>query len=489
AFITQHQITSFVLFARNIPDLESAQRLIARIHTLAEHPLIAVDQEGGRVTRLPTPATHMPSAMALGATGSPDLAFRAGQTTARELRAMGLNAALAPVLDVNNNPANPVIGTRSFGMSPDLVAQMGVAWLRGAQGAGIAACAKHFPGHGDTHVDSHADLPRITKSRGELERVELAPFRAAIAAGVELLMPGHLLMTALDDARPASLSRHIVTDLLRGEMRFAGTVITDALDMDAVARDFGIPNATAEAAIAGCDLVVPIAQHAETLRALQRAVDDGRLPLEQVSASAQRTQRLREKLAALPPADPSWLGAAEHQAVAQEIARRAIRVHDARGMLPLRDLAGFAVIDFALGKATIAEGASYGADKLLTAMRATHPALDGIALPFGPDERATRDALAFAANARGLIIAMRQALHFASQQAFVRDCLALDKPTVLIAMRDPYDLDLFPDAPCAIATFDDSPAMISEVMTRLKISSAITPDNGFSVEGHGTLSF
>lgn len=466
-FIRRNRIASFMLFARNMPDLESARAMLEQLHALAEQPLICIDQEGGRVTRLPAPATHLPSAMAVGATGATPLAFRAGQATARELRAMRINAVLAPVLDVNVNPANPVIGTRAFGDTADVVTRMGLAWMRGAQGEGVAACAKHFPGHGDTHVDSHAALPRIDKPRSELERVELAPFRAAVAAGVKMVMPGHLLLSALDPERPASLSRAIVSGLLRDEMGFDGVVITDALDMDAVATRYGIPGAAVEAALAGCDLVVPIVQHAETLAALQQAYDDGRLAPRQVEDSLERIQRLRARLGAAPEADAAWLGAAEHGELAAEIARAAIRVHDPYQSLPLRGLDGFFVVEFALGKATIAEGPALGSGKLLRRLRERRAAVEGVTLALDPEVATTDEVCQRAAAASGLMIATRQARLFDRQQRLCRELLALGKPTVLVALRDPYDSALFvPDADampgnvCTVATFDDSPAML-----------------------------
>ncbi|MBI5879606.1 MAG: beta-N-acetylhexosaminidase [Chloroflexi bacterium] len=467
AFITRNGITSFVLFARNTPDIESARALIARLHELAPEPLIAADQEGGRVTRLPPPATHLPSAMAVGAANDPALARAAGQATARELRAMRLNVALAPVLDVNINAANPVIGTRSFGETPERVAAIGVAWLRGAQAEGVAACAKHFPGHGDTRVDSHAAMPRIEADRTRLEHVELAPFRAAVAASVRMVMPGHLLMPALDAECPASLSRAILTGLLRGEIGFDGVVITDALDMDAVAATYGIPTAATEAAIAGCDLVVPIVQHAETLAVLEQAVREGRLSMAQVERSVERTRRLRAEVRVPAAFDLAGLGAAEHWETARQIAARAIQVRDTGRLLPVRDLRDWVCVEFALGKATIAEGIAAGQGKLLAQLQREHPELAGLVLPFGPDDAQMAEAQRMLVDARGLIVALRQALHFPAQQAFAGEALAAGKPVVLVAMRDPYDLDLFADAPCTIAAFDDSPAMVEAVCQRI----------------------
>jgi beta-N-acetylhexosaminidase len=378
-----------------------------------------------------------------------------------------MNVALAPVMDVNNNPANPVIGTRSFGEQADVVTAMGTAWLRGAQVAGIAACAKHFPGHGDTQVDSHAGLPRIDKTRAELERVELVPFRAAVTAGVAMVMPGHLMMPALDSERPSSLSRRIVTDLLRHEMGFTGVSITDALDMEAVRAEYGIPHAAVEAVWAGCDLVVPVVQHAETLAALQNALNEGYLSAEMVEASAERIRALRAQVGDTADANPAWLGAPEHREIAKEIARRAIRIVDSEHRLPLRNVSGFAVIEFALGKATVAEMGAYETGKVLQGLRGRVPSLKGIALAFNPSQSELHDARALAASASALILVTRQARHFSAQAGLIRECLAMGKPSVLIAMRDPYDLGLFPEARCTIAAFDDSPAMVNEVVRRV----------------------
>jgi len=302
-FITRNRITSFMLFARNLPDLASARAMLARLHTLAEQPLICIDQEGGRVTRLPEPATHLPSAMAVGATRSPELAYRAGQATARELRAMRVKAVLAPVLDVNVNPANPVIGTRSFGESADLAGAMGLAWLRGAQDGGIAACAKHFPGHGDTQVDSHHELPVLDLDLDQIKARELLPFAAAIACGIEMIMTSHILYRKLDPNYPVTLSRAITHGLLREAMKFDGVIVSDDVGMRAMAGRLDAPDSGARFMAAGNDMLMICSHLTDTERARALAqsiingVDQGKLDPAVLKASAKRVHAMLDSTA------------------------------------------------------------------------------------------------------------------------------------------------------------------------------------------------
>ena len=191
--------------------------------------MVAIDHEGGRVLRLGEPFTQFPPAAVVGRTRNPDLAYRVGHAMGVELASVGIDLSFAPVLDVHSNPANPVIGDRAFGSDPALVSEMGIALMRGLHDGGVLSCGKHFPGHGDTEKDSHLELPVVRRSRAELEQTELVPFRAAIAAGVPMLMSAHVLYPALDPEHPATLSRAILTDLLRGELHFDGVVASDDL--------------------------------------------------------------------------------------------------------------------------------------------------------------------------------------------------------------------------------------------------------------------
>ena len=233
-----------VLFARNVS--EELPLLCAELGDV----LIAIDEEGGDVTRLEAErGSSYPGNLALGAVDDVGLTERVAAAIGGDLRAVGVNVNLAPVADANTNPQNPIVGVRSFGSDPELVARHVGAFVRGLQGVGVAACAKHFPGHGDTSGDSHLELPTVA---GDLEAA-LLPFRAAVEAGTRCIMPGHLLVPALDPERPASLSGRIVGDLLRGELGFDGCVITDALEMKAVSATVGIEESAVGALEAGAD--------------------------------------------------------------------------------------------------------------------------------------------------------------------------------------------------------------------------------------------
>ena len=219
--------------------------------------LIAIDQEGGIVSRLPAPFITTPSSMAQAATDDPAAAQECTRITGRQLRAFGINTNFAPVLDVNCNPANPVIGTRAFGADPHTVTRYGLAALQGYRETGVIATIKHFPGHGDTGVDSHFGLPVAHHDRARLDAVELAPFKAAIAAGAPALMSAHMVFSALDNL-PATLSRAILTELLRSELGFEGVIFTDALNMRAIADRYGATEAAIMAKAAGADVLLPL---------------------------------------------------------------------------------------------------------------------------------------------------------------------------------------------------------------------------------------
>ena len=247
--IEESHAGSVILFAYsdNIQTPDQTARLNNGLQAIASGTrlgiplIIATDQEGGVVARMTEGATELPGNMALGAGRDPEGSYRAAQLTAKELRAVGIQMNLAPVLDVNVNPENPVIGVRSYGESPRLVSKLGAAAIRGSQKNGVIATAKHFPGHGDTDVDSHLGLPVIDKSRAELEKTEFVPFRRAIREGIDAIMTAHIHIPALDDTPelPATLSKPILTGLLRKEMGFQGLIITDSMTMSGVADYFG----------------------------------------------------------------------------------------------------------------------------------------------------------------------------------------------------------------------------------------------------------
>ncbi|MEN3539422.1 glycoside hydrolase family 3 protein [Microbispora sp. ZYX-F-249] len=287
-----------ILFARNVAGLEGTAALAAKLRRERPDVVVAVDEEGGSVTRLEAAGgSSWPGNMALGVAGDEELTRRVARQIGRMVAAAGVTLDYAPVVDVNADPRNPVIGVRSFGSDPEEVGRHGAAWIEGLQSAGVAACAKHFPGHGDTVTDSHLALPAVRASREVIERRDLPPFRAAIAAGVRAVMCGHLLVPAVD-ALPATLSRAVLTGLLREEMGFEGLVVTDAIEMRAVAALHPPGEIAVRALAAGADAICVGVSSArgESVYALRDAiigaVREGRLAEERLAEAAGRVRDL-----------------------------------------------------------------------------------------------------------------------------------------------------------------------------------------------------
>jgi beta-N-acetylhexosaminidase len=334
--VRDYRAASVILFARNVDTPEQLAELVRELQSIArdaghELPLlVAVDQEGGRVARLGAPWTRWPPLRALGRLDSEGHARRMGEALAAELVACGIRCDFAPVVDVDTNPRNPVIGDRSFGDDPERVGRLGAAMIRGLQEAGVVACAKHFPGHGDTDVDSHLALPALDHPRSRLEGVELVPFRRAIEAGVASIMTAHVLVRELDDRLPATLSATVVDSLLRRELGFDGVVVSDDLEMKAVADHWRPGESAVLAALAGCDLLPVCKDHdaqVEAIEGLVRAVETERLPWKAMDAACARIRLLKERFL-LPYHDPQprlarmAAGAGERVALAEEIAAR-----------------------------------------------------------------------------------------------------------------------------------------------------------------------
>lgn len=303
--IENYHIGGVIYFTRNIENLEQTASLSKNLQELALDsgagiPLfISVDQEGGKVRRIKD-LTYFPANIEIGATGDKELSRKAAAVTAKELKGLGINVNLAPVLDVNNNPANPVIGERSFGADPILVAEMGVAYIKGLQAEGIIATAKHFPGHGDTAVDSHFDLPVINHSRERLDQVELYPFKKAIEAGVDSIMVAHIYFSTIESEAgiPATLSKAVLNDLLREDLNFEGVIITDDLEMGAITNFFGTAAGAVKTIEAGSDIVLishSYDKQKQAIEAVIAAVENGRISEKRIEESLRRIIKLKGK--------------------------------------------------------------------------------------------------------------------------------------------------------------------------------------------------
>lgn len=300
SFIKEYKPGGIILFSRNLQSVEQIVELTNHLQRCSPHSplLISIDQEGGRVSRLPKEFTIFPPCEVLGRCNSSELAYAAAATVAKELKTVGINMNMSPVLDVNSNPANPVIGDRAFGSTPGPVCELGLATAGGLQDNRVIACGKHFPGHGDTNADSHKELPVVTASRERLEQIEFPPFRHAAAHGVATMMTAHVLYRSLDDTVPATLSPAIIGTLLRQELHYDGVVLTDDLEMHAIIDHYGVEDATVRAILAGCDMPLICKdrnREVAAIHALDKAVADGTVTVERLEESLARITRLKER--------------------------------------------------------------------------------------------------------------------------------------------------------------------------------------------------
>lgn len=411
---------------------------------------VAVDQEGGPISHLREGFTLFPTPALLTASGQPELARRVGAAMAAELRAVGVNLNLAPVADLETNRDNPVIARRSFGSDPALVSPILAAYIEGLQSAGVLATAKHFPGHGETDSDSHTTLPVLDLTRERLETVELAPFRAAIDAGVEVIMAAHIWYPALESQEnlPASLSASIITGLLRGELGYDGLVMTDALDMDAIDTTYSYASAALKAVQAGIDLIIAAHVSLEAQEAAVRAIADavraGTLSEGRIDESVRRILDAKARYGLLDwsPLDPATtaerLPLDANAALVEELFRAGVtRVFDHHALLPLTD-ASSALIIYPATRPNIAqECGRYSTD------------LKWLGVSASPTDEEIAWAASSAARAGTVVVFTQNA--DARQQALVQSLPA--ERTIVVALWSPYDVLRFPQIAAYVVTY------------------------------------
>lgn len=417
---------------------------------------INTDQEHGAVVRVGPPATQFPGSMALGANRDAALAHRAGAITGKELAAIGINQDLAPVADVNVNPANPVIGVRSFGSKAVLVSELTAAQVHGMQDdGGIAATAKHFPGHGDTAVDSHTGLPVIHHSRAQWNAIDAPPFEAAIAAGVDVIMTAHISVPALDPSgMPATLSHPIITGILRKQLGFQGVVITDSLGMAGVRQTYGDARVPVLALKAGVDMLVNPPRLKRAWNAVLAAVHNGELTKHRIDKSVRRILDLKGRLGLFdhPLVDPgaisSVLGTSNHLAVAQKDANESITlVKNAGGLLPTR----------VNGKRILVTGwSSSGVADLATALHGQGATVKSLWTGYAPSQSNVDAAVAAARSRRLVVVLTAYVSGDARQRQFVRALVDTGTPVVTVSVREPYDVAYYTEAPVNLAAYATS---------------------------------
>jgi beta-N-acetylhexosaminidase len=424
--------------------------------------LVAADQEGGQLQALGDDTTPFAGNMALGAVGDEDLAERVGAAIALEARAMGVNVVYGPVLDLATEPANTALGVRSFGDDPVAVARLGMAMIRGPQGAGVAATVKHFPGLGEVREDTHLGLGIVDANRQRLDASTLVPFRSAVAAGARLAMSAHIAVPALtaDPILPATLSGAVMDGLLRGELGFDGVSISDALDMRALAQG-AEQGAQIEAAVrAGVDLLLCSPDHDARGRieaALLSAVAGGRFDGSALEASRVRIEALRAWLANAGPApDLDVVGSRAHRTLSRELAERSVTL--ARGPLP--ELASNATILAVMPQPTDltpADTSSTIAPGLARALRTRFGSVEEIVVGIAPNDSEIAGVRAFAEGVDAVVVGTIDAIRQPAQAELVRAISTASPRTVVVALRTPWDIALYPAGTPAICTYSILP--------------------------------
>lgn len=423
--------------------------------------LIATDQEHGIVCRVGKPATLFPGAMAIGAGGSTADARTLGRISGAELRAMGINQDYSPDADVNVNPANPVIGVRSFGADPDAVGRLVAAEVRGYQGSRVAATAKHFPGHGDTATDSHYGFPVITHSRELWEQLDAVPFRAAIRAGIDSIMTAHIQFPALDDSGdPATLSQPILTGILRGELGYDGVVITDSLGMQGVRTKYGDDRVPVLALKAGVDQLLNPPSLDVAWNAVLAAVRSGELTEARLDESILRILRLKARLGLFDDAYVTQAGVArtvgtpEHLAAADRIAERTTTLLVNEGnLLPLSRRSHNKIL--VVGADPASPSGTTGPPTGVLAAALTELGFTATALSTGtaPSSATIDKAVAAAADADAVVVGTYNVTAGSSQKTLVERLVATGRPVIAVAVRNPYDVAQLPSVPAFLAAY------------------------------------
>lgn len=466
--IRRLHVGGIIIFGHNISSPEGVATMVNAAQTAAADsgakiPLIvAVDHEGEPVNRFGNKLSQFPGNMAIAATGSPENAKAVARAMAKELKSMGINMNMAPVMDINSNPDNPIIGKRSFGSNPIVVAQFGATIIKEFQANDIIPAAKHFPGHGDTSGDSHSTLPTVVHNRSHLNDVEFLPFRSAIDAGTDAIMTAHVVFPAIDPDYdlPATLSERVLTDLLRGELGFQGLIVTDSLGMGAVKQRFGIADASARAFQAGADLLLfgndPGHTPAEQYPAYQNLltlVKKGIISRERLDASVRRillTKAKRGILGWQPASIPdikSKILTPEHLVLARSIGEQSVTLlKNERQLLPIKK--GQKVLLVYPGSGT----------RLESVFREYGKSIDAIPVRDDPNGQEIAYVLTLAVKADVIVVATDTVRKYPGQASLVKSLQHL--PLVVIALESPYDLLAFPYVAAFMAIYGNTPASV-----------------------------
>lgn len=459
--IEEYKVGNIILFSHNIQSIDqigkSTRKLHQRIEASTGHPaIISIDQEGGVVTRLPKEASNIPGAMLIGATKNKEYAKEAGRITGKELRALGINMNLAPVLDVNSNPDNPVIGVRSYSSNPCMVKDFGISMMKGLMESGVMATVKHFPGHGDTKVDSHLELPVVEKSLEELMECELIPFQSAILQGAPCLMTSHILFPKLEkEKKPATMSKAILTNLLRDKLGFKGLIVTDCLEMSAIKSYYGTAYGAVEAVKAGAQILC-ISHTAElvieTIEEIEAAVEAGEIPMEVIDKAVENILAYKEKYKIDYLKDEmGCIDDFEDRKIIKEMVISGItKVSD--GELPVVSKNTIIIGSYAY-RSTLA---SSSVDKKLHFAKylAKHLNCKYIDVPINPESKDRKEILSKLANCDKVVYGLYNGHLNQGQILLANEISRSGYDLIGITLRNPYDLSMLDDKIHKIAAYE-----------------------------------
>lgn len=464
-------IGNFVLFSRNITNYENTSKLCGEINAyssirLDKKPFISIDEECGMVRRLYGISTHFPGNLAVAAIDSETACQALGERLGKELADLGINMDFAPSLDVNVNPDNPVIGMRSYGDSPERVARLGLAMGKGLKESGVIPVFKHFPGHGDTAVDSHFGIPLINHSMDRLNEIELYPFKEAIKQNADCIMVSHLLFEAIDPEHPATLSRKVVHDFLKTELGFDGITVTDCLEMEAITKSYGIGEAAVRAIEAGIDIVLvshTYEAQKTCVEAIYQAVESGRISMDAIENSVSKIDRYKQKLNRTGFA--ADINKTEHLEFAGRLYRQSVTL--AAGELPPIDAQHFICLGVEAFQGTPAEDFPKPSLNFASTV-STRLHLDAVSFCNQPDDALIDHLVLLASQKNGMILGLADAHRFKSQRKLYERLLALGKSIVVVSLRMPYDLMGLPAPQTHLCSYEYTPMAIEAVCDALK---------------------
>lgn len=471
ALVREEKIGNVILFQYNQQNAEQLRALCSSLRQMIENetgvtPLIASDEEGGVVSRLPEDMGKMPSAMALATLDDPEVVYEAALWSGQELLGVGINFVLAPVLDINNNLNNPVIGVRSYGMDAETVCKMGRAAICGYRDAGILCAGKHFPGHGDTAVDTHLDFALIQKGRAELKELELQPFEMAIQEQIPSIMAAHVAFAG-EDGLPATLSRQVITGLLREEMGFEGLIVSDCMEMDAIRAHYGVADGVVRSVKAGVDLI-GISRNLddvrESLRALRAAVEDGSLPMERIDEAVTRILAAKEQYAGKtalwnPRLQRACVQKAENlyskvvESGIQPTGGKMRLGKNPRFLSPIRQQ--MSLVTDKQKRLSMAEelAAQFGGEAGEVSIR--------------PDQEETEQILHWAKQGSSIVVGCLNATIYPEQMALLQKLSELGLPMACAALRNPFELERLSESVLCVPLYEYSKRAVSQLAQRL----------------------